>query len=345
MTSMRLGLVGFLLASIQRSLCALPLMLFAAGCASGASVGGGGGVGGNDCDEIRTRCLPLNEAECEADPECDPIRGTAWEGNTEECLAKPAQFLECGGCLVGYDAPGCVHRESDSEQCYCMQSTITIPGWVDVFECEPPEGVCGTTMGFDTRELDLRGFERFRIDQTPWITASGCPTPYLVDPAVIERTAEGEYELTFSIAFASEEEFELCLRDAVDPDECDFAEPVPGPSRELDQSDLAELMDLFSAVSVSFAPNPCGGDDPCNVNELEWDDLTTTDLYCEQTQPWVGRAFASEVLRVVTELAQPPPGAGGRSFVDECDTDDDCPVGEHCSFDPDGPNYCFPDKE
>jgi len=171
-------------------------------------------------------------------------------------------------------------------------------------------GACGNTegaAGFDTRELDLRGFERFRIDQTPSLSPEGCPTPYLVNPAEIRRVAEGEYELTFSIAFESETQYQICLSEKIDPDDCDYAEPVPGTPRRLSESDLDELMALFSSVSVNFAPNACQNfsDDPCNINELQWDDLTTTDRYCEQTKPWIGAGFADEVLRAVTALTQP----------------------------------------
>jgi hypothetical protein len=76
-------------------------------------------------------------------------------------------------------------------------------------------------------------------------------------------------------------------------------------SREID-TDLAELMNLFSSVSVSFTPNPCVGssDDPCNINQLEWDGVIATDRYCQQTQPWVRTEFAEQVLRAATKLTQ-----------------------------------------
>lgn len=167
---------------------------------------------------------------------------------------------------------------------------------------------CASDTGFDTRQLDLRGFETFRIDQTPFLTPEGCPTPYWVDPAEIVHVGEGEYELRYSVAFDSQEEFESCLQETVDWDDCDHAQPQPRATRRLHEADLAELLDLFASVSVSFAPNPCRGlsDDPCNVNELKWDELEATDRYCTQTEPWVDTSFASEVLRLVTELTQPP---------------------------------------
>lgn len=164
----------------------------------------------------------------------------------------------------------------------------------------------GCDDGFDTRDLDLRSFQRFRIDQTPSLTPAGCPTPYLVDPAEIERVGDGEYRLTFSIAFASEEQFQECLDAAADPDECDHAEPLPGVPRTLSEADLSELMALFASVSVNFAPDPCNGigDDPCNINQLEWDDLTSTDRSCTQTEPWISTEFANQVLQAVTDLTR-----------------------------------------
>lgn len=171
-------------------------------------------------------------------------------------------------------------------------------------------GACGNTegsAGFDTRELDLRGFERFRIDQTPSLTPEGCPTPYLVNPAELRRVAEGEYELTYSIAFESETQYQICLQEKIDPDDCDYAEPIPVTPRRLSESDLDELLGLFSSVSVNFAPNACENfsDDPCNINELQWDELSTTDQYCEQSTPWISTELADEVLRAVTELTRP----------------------------------------
>lgn len=166
---------------------------------------------------------------------------------------------------------------------------------------------CDGASGFDTRELDLRSFQRFRIDQTPSLTPEGCPTPYLVDPAEIERVGDGEYQLTFSMAFASEEQFWECLDAAADPNECDHAEPLPGVPRTLSEADLSELMALFASVSVNFAPDPCDGigDDPCNINQLEWDDLTSTDRSCTQTEPWISTEFANQVLQAVTDLTRP----------------------------------------
>ena len=71
------------------------------------------------------------------------------------------------------------------------------------------------------------GFERFRIDQREALTPGGCPIPYLVDPAEIERVGQDQYLLTFSAAFTSQEEYQLCLEQAEDPDDCDLAPPVP----------------------------------------------------------------------------------------------------------------------
>lgn len=164
----------------------------------------------------------------------------------------------------------------------------------------------GCDDGLDTRELDLRSFHRFRIDQTPSLTPGGCPTPYLVEPAEIERVADGEYRLTFSMAFASEEQFRECLAAAADPDECDHAEPLPGVPRTLSEADLSQLLALFASVSVNFAPDPCHGigDDPCTINQLEWDDLAITDRSCEQTGPWTSVEFANQVLQAVTDLTR-----------------------------------------
>lgn len=97
-----------------------------------------------------------------------------------------------------------------------------------------------------------------------------------------------------------------CLDAAIDPDECFHAEPVPGVPRTLSEADLSELMALFASVSVNFAPDPCDGigDGPCNINQLEWDDLTSTDRSCTQNGPWISTEFANQVLEVVTDLTQ-----------------------------------------
>lgn len=167
---------------------------------------------------------------------------------------------------------------------------------------------CSDANGFDVKELDLRDFQRFRIDQTA-ARRRGCPVPYLVDPAEIERVGEGEYVLTFATAFASEEAYDACLNEAVDLDACDYAEPALGVPRPLQEADLAQLMSLFSSVSVNFAPNACEGigDDPCEFIQIDWDDLTTSDQYCKQRQPWIDTAFARNVLQAVTELTWLPP--------------------------------------
>jgi len=179
----------------------------------------------------------------------------------------------------------------------------------------------GGLGGFDTRVLDLRGFERFRIDQTPAITELGCPTPYRVDPAEIEKVGDDEYLLTWSSAFSSEEELLECLQQAADPDECHFAPPVPGAPRILNTAQLSELMALFSDVSVNFAPNPCEGIsvDDCRILRLTWDDLETSDLFCENPGPWVDSRFANDVLEAVSQLVFPPPSA-------------QCAVPAHCGF-------------
>ena len=75
----------------------------------------------------------------------------------------------------------------------------------------------------DTRELDLRDFQRFRVVQMEALAPGGCPVPYQVNPAEIERIGDGEYKLTFSAAFSSEEEFLRCREEAADLDECDHA--------------------------------------------------------------------------------------------------------------------------
>lgn len=170
-------------------------------------------------------------------------------------------------------------------------------------------GGCADGDAFDTRVLDLRDFQRFRVDQTPALSFLGCPVPYLVDPAEIERVGEGEYVLTFAAAFSSEEEFQQCLKDEADWDNCDYAEPLPGVPRRLKEKELAELMTLFSSVSVNFAPDPCNGvsADPCSINQLEWDDLTTSDQSCEQRQPWIQEEFARNILEAVTALTRLPP--------------------------------------
>lgn len=166
-------------------------------------------------------------------------------------------------------------------------------------------GGAGGSNPFDTHVLDLRGFERFRIDQREALTPGGCPIPYLVDPAEIERVVQDQYLLTFSAAFTSQEEYQLCLEQAEDPDDCDLAPPVPREALTLNTSDLSELMSLFSSVSVSFAPNPCDGFsvDPCNIIHLEWDELQTSDRLCENDQPWIQTELAFDVLRAISELA------------------------------------------
>jgi len=61
-----------------------------------------------------------------------------------DCLAQPREFVSCGGCLRGYDAPSCTYHPSNPEACYCMPTAILLTGWEDVFECQVPEGICGT---------------------------------------------------------------------------------------------------------------------------------------------------------------------------------------------------------
>lgn len=157
---------------------------------------------------------------------------------------------------------------------------------------------------FDTRVLDLRGFERFRIDQTPFL-GGGCPLQEFVDPAAIERVDENEYLLTFSIAL-SDEERTRCEEEPTHDDECNSGTPVPREPRTLDSAQLGQLMEMFSAVPVSFVPNPCEGfsDDPCRIVRLTWDDLETSDHLCESAEPWIDRRFVRDVLETVTALGR-----------------------------------------
>lgn len=159
---------------------------------------------------------------------------------------------------------------------------------------------------FDTQILDLTGFTRFELDQVPGISPEGCPDPILVDPAVLERQADGTYLFTFSLAFESTDDLDACLEEAADPDECTFATPEPGPERLITQAELTELLGDLGRVTVNFAPDPCEDRsvDQCGLLALTWDDLETTDQACESPGPWISTNTALNLIRLVTSFAR-----------------------------------------
>lgn len=177
-------------------------------------------------------------------------------------------------------------------------------------------GACGTTSSVDngaggsgpfaTQQLDLRDFQGFAVART---TALGdCPDPLLVDSAELVRIGDDAYELDYTIAFSSEEEFAACVEQAANLDDCLSAVPTARPSRTVATVDLAELMDIFASVEVNFLPDPCisRSVDQCSQIRLRWDELETSDLQCKNTLPWVTQELGAVVLSVITELAVSP---------------------------------------
>ncbi len=118
---------------------------------TGGAAGSGGSAGspdpcGEDNESIDLACQALSESECELSEECEPVHGSLWQPGMDaaDCLAQPREFVSCGGCLRGYHAPSCTYHPSNPEACYCMPAAILLTGWEDVFECQVPEGICGT---------------------------------------------------------------------------------------------------------------------------------------------------------------------------------------------------------
>ncbi len=111
----------------------------------GGVAGGAGGSGGDDCHLVESVCQPLDQAECELQEECVVVEGALWSTDIQDCLAQPREFLACrAGCLESPDVPTCVYEPSAPQDCYCLTDGSVPSGWEELFECQIPEGLCGT---------------------------------------------------------------------------------------------------------------------------------------------------------------------------------------------------------
>jgi hypothetical protein len=115
------------------------------GAAGGAGASGGGGSGGDDCQSVELACQVLGEPECTQREECFAVEGALWEGDTDECHAQPREFLACrAACLESPEVGTCIYHPSNPDQCYCLREASVPTGWEELFECEIPDGLCGT---------------------------------------------------------------------------------------------------------------------------------------------------------------------------------------------------------
>lgn len=118
-------------------LAAFMLLLGAAACA-------------DECDfsdsccyaEGDAPCAHLSEQECEQRSYCRAVPGT--RGTTYDPSA-PTQYVGCASrCGAGGTTSVCVYDPMAPDVCYFVPGGYVPDGFESLFECNIPEGYCGT---------------------------------------------------------------------------------------------------------------------------------------------------------------------------------------------------------
>lgn len=130
------------------------------GTSGAAGSGGSAGTGGSCdadywecCDDPDLEpCRDLPEEECRARRYCFATMGAKLEtyphpdaGDFPECW-KPEAFIGCASLCGrhGSPEPTCAYDPGEPKTCSCLPHETHFPdGWIEIFECRIPPGLCG----------------------------------------------------------------------------------------------------------------------------------------------------------------------------------------------------------
>ena len=154
--------------------------------------------------------------------------------------------------------------------------------------------------------VDLSGFNSLHFTLFPGL--GFCPDEGEFYSVEIQRTEDENYLFDFSVVAEATDEEEECLFDLIG-ERCLVARP--GPQRELEPEEVAQLLDEMSSVEVMNGSHPacqCIAFDPCLIREFRWEmgaeeTVRASDFLCGETH--MSGTELNRLLSVLKSMAQP----------------------------------------